>query len=205
MLREAIPVLTDTPPVKGPPHGQWTFADWEQIPPDDNRYEVIDGVLYMSTSPSLFHQWVVFCIVEWFGVPAKKRGLGVSFFAPVGVLMPGCQPVQPDFVFVSQANASILHDKRIRGVPDLIIEILSPGNPDFDLDIKLDAYARYGVPEYAIAFPRQHEVRLYSLEGPGVYGEPRIFRGEDVLTFACMPGVECRVRDLFDGAPDTTL
>jgi hypothetical protein len=45
-------ISTDAPAVAGPPQGQWTHADWETLPDDGNRYEVLDGVLYMSTAPS---------------------------------------------------------------------------------------------------------------------------------------------------------
>jgi len=51
-----LPVLSEVNSVKGPPQGQWTYADWETLPDDGNVYEVIEGVLYMSTSPSYFHR-----------------------------------------------------------------------------------------------------------------------------------------------------
>jgi hypothetical protein len=55
----ALVLPTDAPAVPGPPQGQWTYADWEELPDDGNRYEIIDGVLYMTTAPSSFHQWIV--------------------------------------------------------------------------------------------------------------------------------------------------
>ena len=48
-----IPTLTTNQKIMGPPQGQWTYADWENLPDDDNRYEIIDGVLYRSDLPSL--------------------------------------------------------------------------------------------------------------------------------------------------------
>ena len=47
-------IPTDAPPIPGPPQGQWTYADWEALPDDGNRYEIIDGVLYMSSAPITF-------------------------------------------------------------------------------------------------------------------------------------------------------
>ena len=55
MTSLAIPTETALP-VAGPPQGRWTNADWEALPSDGNRYEIIDGVLYMTTAPSNFHQ-----------------------------------------------------------------------------------------------------------------------------------------------------
>lgn len=37
----------------------WDYARWLRLPADGNRYEVVDGVLYMSTAPSFFHQWII--------------------------------------------------------------------------------------------------------------------------------------------------
>ena len=75
---------TDAPSVAGPPQGQWTHALWETLPDDGNRYEVIAGVLYFSTVPSIFHQWVILRLVELVGTPAKQQGLAIPFFAPIG-------------------------------------------------------------------------------------------------------------------------
>lgn len=68
--------------LNGPPQGQWTAADWEALPDDDNRYEIIDRVLYMSTAPSYFHQYTIKRFNRLVGVPAD--GLR-RFFADWGV------------------------------------------------------------------------------------------------------------------------
>jgi hypothetical protein len=49
----ALVVTTDAPLVAGPPQGHWSLADWEALPADENRYEIINGVLYMTTAPSI--------------------------------------------------------------------------------------------------------------------------------------------------------
>jgi len=155
----SLVISTDAPVVAGPPQGHWTYADWETLPLDGNRYEIIDGVLYMTTAPSNFHQWIIQRLYRFIGMPAEDQNLAYSFAAPIGLLMPGCDPVQPDFVIVRKENAAIIRDRRIRGVPDLLVEILSPGNAAHDEEIKLRAYARAGVPEYAIIDPRLRVVR----------------------------------------------
>src|SRR5579884_2090979 len=141
-MMATLVLSTDAPIVMGPPQGHWRFADWEKLRDDGNRYEVIDGVLYMSTAPSYFHQYIILQLIRYIGIPAEDRRLGRVGFAPIGVLMPGCDPVQPDFAIVLTANAAIIHDRRIYGVPDLIVEILSPSNHAYDEQIKLQAYAR---------------------------------------------------------------
>jgi len=175
------------------------------LPDDGNRYEIIDGVLYMTTAPSNFHQWIIQGLQEYIGIPVRRQDLGYAFAAPIGVLMPGCQPVQPDFVVVLKANAAIIRDRRIRGVPDLIVEVLSPSNAVYDEETKLEAYARAGLPEYAIVDPRHRALNLYRLSAPGRYGAPRIFDETETAAFDCLPTLSIPVGELFAGAPDTTL
>jgi Uma2 family endonuclease len=198
-------VPTDAPTVKGPPQGHWTRADWEALPDDGSRYEIIEGVLFMSTAPSYFHQWIIKQCYRLLGAPAEEQGLAFVDFAPIGVFMPGCEPVQPDLVVVLREHADIIRERRIYGVPDLIVEVLSPGSRDYDEDVKLKAYATAGVPEYAVIDPAERQLRLYTLDAAGQYPTPRVFNEADMVTFACLPTIPVRVGALFEGAPDTTL
>jgi len=198
-------IPTDARPIAGPKQGDWTYSDWETLPDDGNRYEVIRGVLYMTTAPSLFHQWIIFQLVKLVGIPVQERGLATPFFAPVGVIMPGCEPVQPDFVLVLTANKAILQDRRIRGVPNLIVEVVSPGSLAYDTRVKLQAYAAAGVPEYAVINPETRTLSVYVLDKPGSYRAPRELSGDAAAAFTCAPDITFKVSDLFAGAPDTTL
>lgn len=198
-------IATDAPTVSGPPQGHWTHSDWEALPQDGNIYEIIDGVLYMTTAPSNFHQWIQQRLYRYLGIPAEDQQLGYVLTAPIGLLIPGCDPVQPDFVFVRQANAGIIRDRRIRGVPDLIIEILSPNNVVYDTQVKLVAYAMAAVPEYAIVDPRTRSLQHYRLQAPGRYDGPWSFGEGSRLCFNCLPSVSLQIADLFTGAPDTSL
>jgi Uma2 family endonuclease len=200
-----LPVSTEVNDVLGPPLGRWSLADWENLPDDGNRYEIIDGVLYMSTAPSSFHQWISQQLYDMIGYPAKKQGLAIPFFAPIGVIMPGCDPVQPDFVVILSANISIIQNKHIYGIPDLLVEVLSPGSIAYDEKVKLFAYAAAGVPEYAIIDPAKRALRLYTLDIPGRYQGPREFGAGQSMSFACLPSISLEIRKLFEGAPDTTL
>ena len=197
-------IQTDAPLVAGPPQGQWTYEDWEALPDDGNRYEVIDGVLFMTTAPHSFHQWVVRKFERYIGIPAEEQGLAYPFFAPIGVLMPRCAPVQPDYVVVLRSNPAIFSNGRIHGVPDLLIEVLSPSTAAYDRNIKKDVYAGAGVPEYVIVDLAARTLSHYRLALPDDYGEPRVFGEGESLTFDCLPGIVLPVGELFAGAPDTT-
>jgi Uma2 family endonuclease len=199
-------IPTDAPAVRGPKQGEWTYEDWETLLPDDgNRYEIIDGMVYMTTAPSNFHQYILKRLYRLVGIPAEDAGLADAYFAPIGVLMPGATPVQPDFVLILKQNLSIIHERRIRGVPDLIVEILSPGNSEYDEGVKLDAYAHAGVPEYGVIDPKARQMRVYQLKASGQYGDPTRYNETDTIAFACLPTISFTVNDLFAGATDTTL
>ncbi|GAB4201988.1 MAG: hypothetical protein OHK0022_24640 [Roseiflexaceae bacterium] len=184
----------------------WSYARWEQLPDDGNRYEVIAGVLYMTTAPSFFHQWIVQRLVRLVGIPAEDQGLAYFVTAPVGVLMPGCDPVQPDFLLVRREHAAIIYDRRVRGTPDLIVEVLSPSNPEQDLDTKRSAYARAAVPEYWIVRPETRDVLVcwQPDTDTGVYTSEQHVPAGAVLESATLP-IRVAVAALFAGAPDTAL
>jgi Uma2 family endonuclease len=118
--------------------------------------------------------------------------------------MPGCQPVQPDFLLVRTENAAILRDRCIYGVPDLIVEVLSPHNPRNDTHIKLHSYARAGLPEYAIINPEARTLCHYRLAAPGSYAAPQVANETGTAVFDCLPGVMFDMARLFADAPDTT-
>ncbi|MCC6802581.1 MAG: Uma2 family endonuclease [Anaerolineae bacterium] len=205
-----LPIPTDVShSVRGPAQGNWTYADWEKLPDDGNRYEIIAGALYMTTAPSFFHQWIIQRLYRRVGVPAEDAGLAICALAPVGVLLPTGAAVQPDFLIILRQNTGIIHEGRIRGVPDLIVEVISPGSADYDEGVKLEAYARANVPEYAVIDPATRKLRLYAPEAarqaPGTFAVPREFAEGDSLSFACLPDILLNVSDLFANAPDTTV
>ncbi len=202
MATFVIPTET-APVVPGPPQGQWTFADWEALPDDGNRYEVIDGALYMTTAPHSFHQWVVRRLERYIGIPAEDQQLAFAFSAPIGLLMLGCDPVQPDYVVVLASRRKLFQGGRIIGVPDLIVEVLSASNAAYDLDVKLRAYAHAGVPEYVVVDPRTRTLAYHRLESPGHYLPARAYTEHDRVAFDCLPTISFIVGDLFTGAPDT--
>lgn len=205
LYMDTLVIPTDAPHVQGPRQGEWTLADWQRLPDDGSIYEVINGSLYMSTAPSFYHQWIVGQFHALLGVPSHQRGLGFAAFAPIGVIMPGAEPVQPDWVFVRRENASIIRDRHIYGVPDLVIEVMSPGSAAYDDGVKKAACAAAGVPEYGIADPKAGALLYYRLEAPGVYAAAQVFSGHGEVRFACLPGIVLVVDDLFAGAPDKTL
>lgn len=144
----------------------WNFEQWEQLADDGWRYEVLDGVLYMSTAPSPRHQRISLNMALLLVEQIDRRGLGETFDAPIGVMMPFATPVQPDIVVVLAEQEEIISDQRIVGVPALLVEILSPSNAAYDLEIKANLYARAGVPEYWVVRPDERDILVHSSPEP---------------------------------------
>ena len=143
-------------------HAEWNRARWEQLPDDGKRYEVIDGVLCMTTAPSPFHQWIIRQIQRALFTQIDDAGVGITLASPIGLFMPGCDPVQPDVLVIPAADIGIVNNGRISGVSALLIEVLSPSNSSVDLRIKRQAYASAGVPEYWIVRPDERDALVCS-------------------------------------------
>lgn len=188
------------------PDADWNRARWEQLGADGRRYEVIDGVLYMTTAPSSFHQWIIRQIVRTLFEQIDDAGIGVTTWAPIGVFMPHCDPVQPDIVVVRTADLGIFQERRIFGVPALLVEVLSPSNPEQDTQIKRSAYARAGVPEYWIVRPASQDLLVCSRPDAtlGDYAQSEYVAPDGVLTSPTLP-VSTAIAMFFAGAPDTSL
>ena len=127
----------------------WTYEDYCELPDDGNRYEVIDGRLYMSASPRTLHQTLSKRIQhQLYQLELGQQGW--VFPAPTDLIMPGCTPVVPDLIFLDAHQGGLIQERFIEGVPTLLVEILSPSNPGHDRVTKLNRYARSGVPFYWI-------------------------------------------------------
>ncbi|MGH2351208.1 MAG: Uma2 family endonuclease [Chloroflexota bacterium] len=188
------------------PDATWNRARWEALAADGNRYEVIDGVLYMTTAPSAFHQWIVQRLFLTLHQQIDGAGKGLTFLAPIGVFMPGCDPVQPDVVVVRASDSHVFQEGRIVGIPALLVEVQSPSHPTYDSHTKREAYARAGVPEYWIVRPATRDVLVCTQPDAalGDYGQSQLLGQESELVSPTLP-VHFAVATLFAGAPDTTL
>ncbi len=147
MLEMTIGDRTRRPRFNGRPA---TLREFNRLPDDGYRYELHEGIIRVSPSPGLRHENVVsFIHGELFGF-LKGRSLGRVFTSEYDVQLTPKRRYKPDVKFVSTANRDIIRDKRIHGAPDLVVEVVSPNNPDRDWRIKFDAYEKAGVREYWI-------------------------------------------------------
>ncbi len=147
---------------------RYTYADYAALPDDGRRYEIIEGELFMSPAPTPDHQEVSGEVEFSLRQHVKKHRLGKVFDAPIDVILDDKNVVQPDILFISRERLEIVGETNIRGAPDLIMEILSPGMAYNDLVTKKDLYAQFGVKEYWLIDPGKRWIEIYT-PGEGRY------------------------------------
>ena len=189
---EAPPLLPELPPGM-PAQGRWTYEDYCRIPDDGRRYEVIQGVLYVSPAPRTRHQLVISHLANALYNHVHAAGLGDVVTSPIDVILPGiATPVQPDILFVERSRAHVMQEKYLWGAPDLIVEVLSPNNPAHDKKRKLTAYQAAGVREYWIVDPDARTIEVRVLRD-GAYALVGAFGVEDAVTSIVLPGLKVTV------------
>lgn len=130
--------------------------------PEGTLAELIDGILYMSPSPVDKHQRIITRLISQIFSYCEQHNLGEVFTAPFDVYLDEhANAVQPDILFIAKANLSIIQG-HVHGVPDLIIEILSEGNPTHDTKRKKDLYEKFRVKEYWIIDPETRQATGYT-------------------------------------------
>lgn len=173
-----------------------TYAEYKQLPEDGKRYEVIDGELHVTPSPSWVHQRISYWITRLVGSWIDDRGLGVLQAAPLDVIMASELIVQPDHIFIRKARIRQLVDRSVHGAPDLVVEILSPSTAGRDQIIKRAVYAREGIQEYWIVDPEARAVKVLTLE-EGHYFEAGSVTGDRALPSRVLEGLPVHACDLF--------
>lgn len=162
---------------------------------DERRVELIEGEFYVTPSPTFRHQEIVFNIASALRQFVKTRSLGTVAISPLDVLLPSGDAVQPDILFIASANSSIIRD-RIRGVPDLVVEVVSSIAPERDRIVKRDLYAQNGVSEYWIADGESRTVEVFSLEGEE-YRERGFYEDGDVLGSPLLAELRLPLAEIF--------
>jgi len=175
-----------------------TIEDLDLMPEDGNRYELIEGEIYMSRAPSITHQLVFRNLLTGIDVFLMRNPVGLIVPGP-GVIFDDFNGVIPDIVFVSnERRAQIISGERFTDAPDLVIEIISPGaeNERRDRTIKRRLYGRFGVKEYWLIDLANRAVEIYELGEAGLE-LVATFSGDDEITSSVLPGFRLKLADLF--------
>jgi Uma2 family endonuclease len=166
-----------------------TYHEYALLPRDRNRYEVIDGELYVTPSPSVAHQLAVGHLAMLLGTHVDATGLGRVLIAPLDVLLSETTIVQPDALFLSSSKIPSPTVKNIQVAPDLVIEVLSESTAEQDRVHKKRIYARHGIPQYWIVDPENRTLEVFELAG-SEYRLAGSFAGDTTATSSLFPGLE---------------
>ncbi len=145
--------------IQSPPR---TAMEVFEILPEGTLAEVINNVLYISPAPTFEHQDLLGDIFIALKNYVDQNILGECVFSPIDVYFDDRNVAQPDIIFIATTNLSIIKEGKVKGVPDLIVEVLS-GNKKHDLQTKKDLYEAFGVKEYFIVNQASEEVMTYYL------------------------------------------
>lgn len=175
-----------------------TVDDLAAVPEDGNRYEVIEGELFVSRAPAFIHQMIISKLIGSIQAYLDHNPIGVVVTTP-GVIFSHIDGVIPDLVYVSHERRKlILENERLRAAPELIVEVMSPGaeNERRDPIVKRQLYGKYAVREYWIIDPQARSIEVYVLRYDYLH-LATVYANADIINTSFLPGWEMSVEKLF--------
>jgi Uma2 family endonuclease len=176
-----------------------TYDDFLIFPDDGQRHELIDGEHYVTPPPNTRHQRISGNLHLLIGSWLEEHPLGEVFYAPYDVVFSHFDVVEPDLLYLSNARiAEVVTSLHVRGTPEIVIEIGSPGTRKRDETIKRRLYERSGVTEYWVVDPETDSVRVYTRSGEALGRVVELSReAGDVLTTTLLPGLVLPLARIF--------
>jgi Uma2 family endonuclease len=178
----------------------YTYRELVLMPEDGKRHELIDGDLFVTPAPATYHQTVSRRLQHELMTQLEDNGLASIFDAPVDVLFDETNVVEPDLVIVSVEHAGIITERAIEGVPDIVVEILSPSTKERDRHWKFRLYQRFLVPEYWIVDPDLGSLEAHMLVEGG-YGLRARYNYQSTLDCPLFPTLSVDLKRVFQRIP----
>ncbi len=176
-----------------------TFEDYLQTA-DDERYELLDGELFIPPVPNIAHQHVAMKRGTRLDTFVEDGNLGVVYSAPTDVVLSQTDVVQPDLIFISSERAHIVTTANIQGAPDLIVEISSDSTAGRDETLKRQLYAECGVQEYWLVDPEARTITVMLLGEDG-YAETATHTDVQTLTSPMLEGFAAHLDEILLSRP----
>ena len=179
---------------------QWTSEDLEGFPENGNRYEIIEGELFVTRAPHWDHQKVSGILYKELLLWSANSGLGEPSLCPGLVFSPTNSAI-PDVVWISKERLEQLLDDsgHLTGAPELVVEVLSRSENDRkrDRQTKLKLYSVQGVREYWIVDYQQKQIEIYR-RNSGLLEKALTLLESDRITSPLLPEFSCAVENLFE-------
>lgn len=185
------------------PTKQYTYADYLKWQFQE-RLELIKGYIYkMSSAPSRRHQDVVWNLNVEIGNHIKGCSCK-AYSTPFDVRLPVKDKksnqeittvLQPDICVI--CDLSKLDDKGCLGAPDLVIEVLSPGNSLREIDQKFNVYEESGVREYWVVYPEYNHVNIFLLDESGKFIGQHPKNNGELLRSTVFPELVINLSEVF--------
>ena len=180
-----------------PYQGEWTEDEYLAL--DTNQLiEFSDGHLEFLPMPTQSHQFIVFYLQRMLWAFVTDRRLGVVLGAPLRVRIRPRKYREPDVLFMAAAHDSWRGEQYWRGA-DLVMEVVSPDDPDRDYKKKRKDYAKVGIAEYWIVDPLQQLITVLTLQGEA-YVEHGVFTPGGQATSVLLEGFAVEVTEVFAAA-----
>ena len=180
-----------------PAQGHWSEEEYLSL--DTNHLiEFSHGQLEVLPMPTQSHQLLVIALFELLRNYVRTRKLGTVLFAPMRVqLWPG-KYREPDILFMRTEHDSRRSDSYWEGA-DLVLEVVSPDDPQRDTVTKRREYAQAGIPEYWIVDPADVSISVLTLRGTEytLHGE---FVAGETATSVLLDRFEVEVAAVFSEA-----
>jgi Uma2 family endonuclease len=180
------------------PSVKFTYEDLLNFQDDGKRHEIIDGEHFVTPSPNTKHQAVSTNLAAILWTYLQEHPIGAVFAAPLDVVFSDFDVVEPDILYISRERAAVLTEKHVRGAPDLVVEILSPGTRKTDEATKRRLYERFDVTEYWVVDPELDAIKIYR-RVTGAFARVAELGAEagDTLTTPLLPGFAVSLAAVF--------
>lgn len=176
-----------------PRTGTMSFGDFLEIVGEDQKADLLDGVMFMASPESLVHNKLVGWLYRLIAEYAENRGLGDVTVNKVAFRLDARQGPEPDVAFVAAARSLVVKPGYVDGPPDLAVEVVSPDSVDRDYERKRRIYETAGVREYWIIDPDEARFTFLRLDAnSGRYVEVQPV--DHIYRSAVLPGFWLDVR-----------
>ena len=184
-----------------PAQGAWSVEEYLNLP-GTRLAEFDHGYIEVLDMPSELHQTLVLFLYEMLVAHVRRHKLGKVLVAPLPVKLWEGKMREPDILFMRREHAERRQQNYWKGA-DLVMEVVSPDDPNRDKITKRREYARAGIPEYWLVDPLEKTVTVFTLpQQASEYSITGLFGIGGLVESASLPGFSVPVGELFEAATE---